>query len=156
MLNRVILMGRITHDLEVRQSQSGTAVLRFMVAVDRYSKTEDKQSDFITCVAFGQRAEFIAKYFGKGIMIAIEGNIRTGSYDDKNGVRHYTTDIWVDSVSFTGEKSENVSQNGYQQGYSRNVSQPSQQSNNQSINSSDTPVDLSDFEDVLSDNGVPF
>jgi single-strand DNA-binding protein len=149
MLNRVILMGRITHDLEIRQTQSGTPTLRFMVAVDRYSKTEEKQADFITCVAWGQRAEFIAKYFGKGRMIAIEGNIKTGSYEDKNGVKHYTTDVYVDNASFTGEPkqesgsySNNYGNGGYQQSASNN--------SQQSIGN------LADFEEVLSDDGVPF
>lgn len=141
MLNKVILMGRITHDLEIRQTQSGTAVLRFMVAVDRYSKSEEKQTDFITCVAWGQRAEFIGKYFGKGRMIALEGNIKTGSYEDKNGTKHYTTDINVDNVSFTGEKSDSSSQN----------STSNYADNGTSLG------DLSDFEEILSeDDTIPF
>lgn len=111
MLNKVILMGRITHDLELKQSQSGTAVLKFRIAVERHSKGEEKQADFISCTAFGKRAEFIANYFGKGRMIALEGNIKTGSYTDQNGAKRYTTDVWVDNVSFTGEKSER-SENG--------------------------------------------
>lgn len=91
MLNRVILMGRITQDLEVRQTPSGNAVLRFNVAVDRpVRQGAERQTDFITCTAWGQRAEFINRYFSKGRMIALEGQIRTGSYDDKNGVKHYT------------------------------------------------------------------
>ena len=104
MLNRVILMGRITQDLEVRQTPSGNAVLRFNVAVDRpVRQGAERQTDFITCTAWGQRAEFINRYFSKGRMIALEGQIRTGSYDDKNGVKHYTTEVNVDSVSFIGE-----------------------------------------------------
>lgn len=116
-INRAILLGRITKDLEVRQTPSGTAVLRFTVAVDRPVKQGEKQTDFINCVAFGQRAEFISSYFGKGRMIAIEGNIKTGS-NEKNGVTTYTTDIWVDAASFTDEpKSENnsYSSGGYGQ-----------------------------------------
>lgn len=137
MLNRVILMGRITHDLEVNQTQSGTACLRFRIAVDRYSKnSEENQADFITCVAWGQRAEFISRYFGKGRMICIEGNLRTGSYDDKNGTKHYTTEVWVENVSFTGEKSQDNNT-----GYSKN---------NVSVG------DLDGFEEILSDDGTPF
>ena len=109
MLNRVILMGRITQDLEVRQTPSGNAVLRFNVAVDRpVRQGAERQTDFITCTAWGQRAEFINRYFSKGRMIALEGQIRTGSYDDKNGVKHYTTEVNVDSVSFTGEPKQQV------------------------------------------------
>ena len=105
MLNRVILMGRITQDLEIRQTQGGVAVLSFTVAVDRgYVKQgEERQTDFINCVAWRQQAEFISRYFAKGRMIAIEGNLRTRTYDDKNGVKHYVTEVFVDNVSFTGE-----------------------------------------------------
>ena len=173
MLNRVILMGRITKDLEIRQTQSGTSVLRFTVAVDRAPAKQggERQTDFISCTAFGQRAEFIGRYFGKGRMIAIEGNLKTGSYD-KNGVTVYTTDVWVDSASFTGEPRQDGG-NGYgtpfQGGYNNNnnynqqsnYQQPQQnnyqpqynqppQQNNMSIGGMD------DFEEIISDDGVPF
>ena len=106
MLNRVILMGRITQDLEVRQTPSGVSVLSFTVAVDRsfVRQGEDRQTDFINCVAWRNQAEFIGKYFSKGRLIALEGNLRTRNYDDKNGVKHYVTEVFVDSVSFTGER----------------------------------------------------
>ena len=104
-LNKAIIMGRITHDLEMKQTTSGTAVLQFTVAVDRYSKDEEKQADFISCVAWRQTAEFIGKYFGKGRMIAITGSLRSRTYDDKNGSKHYVTEINVESADFTGEKS---------------------------------------------------
>lgn len=103
MLNKVILMGRITKDLELRQTQSGKSLLKFTVAVDRGSG-DNKQTDFISCVAWEKRAEFINSYFGKGRMIAVVGNIKTGSYDDRDGRKVYTTDVWVDEASFTGEK----------------------------------------------------
>ena len=91
MLNTVILMGRITQDLELKQTQNGTSVLSFNVAVDRgYVKQgEERQTDFITCVAWRQTAEFISKYFSKGRMIALEGNLRTRTYDDKNGSKQH-------------------------------------------------------------------
>lgn len=136
MLNRVILMGRITQELELKQTPSGVSVLSFSVAVERrYSKQdEEKQTDFISCVAWRQQAEFISKYFGKGRMIAIEGNLRTRNYDDKNGVKHYVTEVYVDNASFTGEaKSAEPAHNN--------------------------PADIGnpdDYEDVLSDDGVPF
>ncbi len=140
MLNRVILMGRITHDLEIKQTQSGNAVLSFTLAVERNFKDAngEKETDFINCVAWRQQAEFIGKYFGKGRMIALEGNLRTRTYDDKNGVKHYVTEVYVDSVSFTGEKDDSQNQNN---------SQPSQQ--NRPSN------DMSDFE-VISGDGVLF
>ena len=177
MLNRVILMGRITQDLEVRQTQSGTAVLRFNVAVDRPARQgSERQTDFITCVAWSQRAEFINRYFSKGRMIALEGNLRTGSYDDKNGVKHYTTEVWVDSVSFTGEPkaegngtySNNYANGGYQNngGYQQNNNNNSYQQSAPAQNNSNynaAPANdalsignLADFEEVLSDDGVPF
>lgn len=154
MLNRVILMGRITKDLEIRQSQSGTAVLRFTVAVDRPQKNGEKSADFINCIAFGQTAEFIGKYFGKGRMIAIEGNIKTGRYE-KEGITFYTSDVIVERTSFTGEpKNENNGgfSGGNVQGYS-NVQIPynSPQSAPQNATGAYT-----DYEDVISDDGVPF
>ena len=144
MLNKVIIMGRITHDLELKQTQSGAPFLRFTVAVDRsYVKQgEERQADFISCIAWGHRAEFINEYFSKGRMIALEGQLRTGSYDDKNGVKHYTTDINVDNVSFTGEPkqdSDNYRGGGYPQ-----------PGNDLRIG------DLADFEDIISDDEVPF
>lgn len=159
MLNRVILMGRITRDLEIRQSQGGTAVLSFTVAVDRAPAKQggERQTDFISCVAFGQRAEFIARYFGKGRMIAIEGNLRTGSYD-RDGQKHYTTDVLVDSVSFTGEAKQEGS---YERSYSNNNSY----SNNRTAPAFDsTPApandfsigSLKDFEEVIGDEDAPF
>jgi single-strand DNA-binding protein len=119
-LNQVIIMGRITKDLEIKQTPNGAAVLSFTVAVDRYSKTEEKAADFISCVAWNKTAEFIGKYFGKGRMIAITGNLRTRNFEDKNGVERYVTEVFVDKADFTGEpKSENSSSysGGNAQGY---------------------------------------
>lgn len=161
MLNRVILMGRITQDLEVRQTPSGTAVLSFTVAVDRnfVRQGEERQADFINCVAWRQQAEFIGKYFAKGRMIAIEGNLRTRTYDDKNGTKHYVTEVFVDSVSFTGEKAQQSSNSGYNSGYSNQGYAPKQQSQpayQEPDKSSLSLGDLDDFEEILGDDGVPF
>lgn len=104
MLNKVIIMGRLTQDPELRSTPSGTSVLQFTVAVDRnYKQGEEKQADFINCVAWKQHAEFIAKHFGKGRMIAIEGRLQSRTYDDKNGSKHYITEVIVENVFFTGE-----------------------------------------------------
>ena len=104
MLNKVIIMGRLTANPELRSTPSGTSVLQFTVAVDRnYKQGEEKQADFINCVAFKQTAEFISKHFGKGRMIAIEGRLQSRTYDDKNGIKHYITEVIVENVSFTGE-----------------------------------------------------
>ncbi|MBE6837049.1 MAG: single-stranded DNA-binding protein [Ruminococcus sp.] len=155
MLNRVILMGRISQDLELRQTPTGVSTLTFNVAVERsYAKQgEERQADFITCVAWRQQAEFISRYFAKGRMIAIEGNLRTRNYEDKNGTRHYVTEVFVDSVSFTGEPK----QGGSSYGASNNYSQPQQTAYNAEPAKESIAIgDFSDFEEVLSDDGVPF
>lgn len=107
-LNYSVLLGRITNDLEIKQTQSGTACLTFTVAVDRGFKNANGEydTDFITCVAWKERAEFIGRYFGKGKMIAVEGQLRNRTYEDKNGTKHYVTELYVDNASFTGEKSQ--------------------------------------------------
>ncbi|MDE5854507.1 MAG: single-stranded DNA-binding protein, partial [Ruminococcus sp.] len=112
-MNKVILMGRLTADPELRQSQNSVSVCRFIVAVNRKfadKQTGERQADFISCTAWRQTAEFINKYFAKGQMLCLEGTLRTGSYQDKNhpDVTHYTTDILVENVEFTGSKSENT------------------------------------------------
>jgi single-strand DNA-binding protein len=108
-LNYTVLMGRITNDLEVKQTQSGVACLQFNIAVERNFKNSNGEydTDFITCVAWRETCEFIAKYFSKGKMIAVEGQLRSRTYEDKNGTKHYITEVYVDSASFTGEKSQN-------------------------------------------------
>ena len=107
-LNFVALLGRITKDLELKSTQSGTSVLQFTVAVDRdfVKQGEERQADFINCVAFKQTAEFISKFFSKGRMIAVEGRLQTRSYDDKNGTKHNVTEVIINKASFTGEKVE--------------------------------------------------
>lgn len=106
MLNRVIIMGRMTHEPAIKLTPDGTSVLTFSVAVDRNFKNQNGEydTDFISCVAWRQTAEFIGTYFGKGRMIALEGQLRSRTYEDKNGTKHYVTELYVDSASFTGEK----------------------------------------------------
>lgn len=167
-LNKAIIMGRITHDLEVRQTQSGTAVLQFTVAVDRnYSKDGgEKQTDFINCVAWRQTAEFISRWFSRGCMIAVDGRLQTRTYEDKNGTKHYITELIVENANFTGEKSDggNYQNNSYNQNNSFNqnnggfANQYQQTQQNNGFNGDAQSVgDLSEFEDVLTDDGsVPF
>lgn len=109
MYNKVILMGRITHDLELKTTASGVNVCTFSIAVDRrfQQKGEEKKSDFFTIVAWRQQAEFVCRYFGKGRMILVEGELQTRSYEDKNGNQVRVTEIIADRLSFTGEKSQN-------------------------------------------------
>ena len=129
MLNKVIIMGRITKDIEVKQTPQGIAVTSFTVAVERnYQRQgEERQRDFITCVAWRQTADFIGRYFGKGRMIALTGNLRTRTYDDKNGVKHYVTEVHVEEASFTGEPKQ---QGNYQQNYNENQYAPQGQQGN--------------------------
>ena len=101
-MNSVQLIGRLTADPELKHTQSGTACVRFTIAVDRaYSKKdEERQADFISCVAWDKRAEMISRYFSKGDRIGVAGEIRTGSYTDRDGNKRYTFDVWVNGVDF--------------------------------------------------------
>ena len=112
-MNKVILMGRLTRDPEIRYSQGeqSTAVARYTIAVDRrFRRDGDQQTaDFINCVAFGRQGEFAEKYFRKGIKIAITGRIQTGSYTNKDGQRVYTTDVVVEEQEFAESKSASES-----------------------------------------------
>ena len=116
MYNKVILMGRIVNDLELKSTPAGVSVLSFRIAVDRryQVKGEDKKSDFFNVVAWRNEAEFISRYFSKGRMILIEGELQTRSYTDKNGNTAYVTEIIVDRSTFTGEKSNNQGTSPYQ------------------------------------------
>lgn len=113
MINQVILMGRLTREPETRFLQaSNNSVTRFTMAIERdykASSEEKAKTDFINCVAWNKTGEFISKYFKKGSMIAVIGSIETGSYTDKDGKKVYTTDIKVNKVSFTGEKTSGSS-----------------------------------------------
>lgn len=151
-MNRVILIGRLTADPELRQTQSGVAVCRFTIAVDRKFKNKDtgeKEADFITCQAWRQTAEFVGRYFTKGYMIALEGSLRTGKYQDKNhsDVTHYTTDVMVDNVEFCGGKKENSGGGNYEP-----AGVPAQEIVNQA-QSMGVPAE---FEEILSDGELPF
>ncbi len=105
-MNKVILVGRLTRDPETRQA-GDTTVTRFSLAVDRrFRKAGDETSpsaDFPSCVAFGKTAEFINKYFKQGVKMALEGRLQTGSYE-KDGVKHYTTDVIAEQVEFAESK----------------------------------------------------
>lgn len=109
MLNKVIIMGRLTRDPDFKQTQSGIAMCKFSVAVERQfkdSKTGERLTDFLDCTAFRGTAEFISRYFTKGNMILVEGNIQNNNYTDNNGVKHYSNNIMVENVSFCGGKNE--------------------------------------------------
>ena len=106
-MNKVILMGRLTRDAEIRSSQGGnpTTIARYTLAVDRRFKRDNEQNaDFIGCVAFGKSAEFAEKYFRQGIMVVVTGRIQTGSYTNKDGQKVYTTDVVVEDQEFAESK----------------------------------------------------
>ena len=116
-MNKVILMGRLTRDPEVRYSQGeqSTAIARYTLAVDRrFRRDGDTQTaDFINCVAFGRQGEFAEKYLRKGIKIAITGRIQTGSYTNKDGQKVYTTDVVVEEQEFAESKAASENNGGF-------------------------------------------
>lgn len=165
MINKVILMGRLTADPELRQTQSGISSCRFTVAVNRNYSPKDggeRQADFINVVAWRQTAEFVSRYFSKGRMIIVEGSLRNNNYTDNNGVKHYGYDVYADNVTFGESKS--AAGNGGGTSYSAPTGnagyqappqqaapqQPAQNNDSMSYGS------LSDFEEILSDGDVPF
>ena len=115
-MNKVILMGRLTRDAEVRYSQgdASTAVARFSLAVDRrFRRDGDEQTaDFINCVAFGRTGEFMERFGRKGTKFLVEGRIQTGSYTNKDGQKVYTTDVVVEQLEFAESRSTSEGNNG--------------------------------------------
>lgn len=107
--NKIILMGRITHDLELRTTPSGVNVCSFSIAVDRrfQAKGEERKSDYFNIVTWRQQAEFVTRYFAKGRMILVEGELQTRKYTDKNGNPATWYEVVADQVCFTGEKASN-------------------------------------------------
>lgn len=161
MLNKVIIMGRLTADPELRQTTSGISNCRFRVAVNRpYQKDKERQTDFINCTAWRANAEFISRYFSKGMMIIVEGALRNNDYTDQNGVKHYNMDIQVDNVSFGESKSASQNSGSYSE---PTFQQPAYQQQNRPAPAQAQPAQeslqvgsLSDFEEILSDGEVPF
>ena len=108
-MNKVVLVGRLTRDPEVRYSQgnNATAVARYTVAVDRRFKRDgEPTADFIPCVVFGRSAEFAEKYFRQGLRVSVSGRIQTGSYTNKDGVKVYTTEVIVEEQEFAESRAE--------------------------------------------------
>ncbi|MCF7926625.1 MAG: single-stranded DNA-binding protein [Candidatus Izimaplasma sp.] len=129
MINRTVLVGRLTKDPELRYTSSNIAFCRFTVAVNRtFTKQNgEREADFISCVTWRRQAENMAKFVSKGSLVGVEGRIQTGRYDDNNGITRYTTDVVCDSVQFLEPKgTQNNSSNDYSQsdrgGY--NTTQP--------------------------------
>ena len=130
-MNKVILMGRLTRDPEVRYSQgdAATAVGRYTLAVDRRFRRDGEQqtADFINCVAFGRAAEFAEKYLRQGTKVVVTGRIQTGSYTNRDGVKVYTTDVVVEDQEFAESKNASGQNEG---GFGNSYSAPARQTNN--------------------------
>ena len=152
-MNKVILMGRLTRDPEVRYSQSeqSMAIARFTLAVDRRFKRDgDQQSaDFISCTAFGKTGEFIERYCHQGTKLVVEGRIQTGSYTNKDGNRVFTTDVVVESCEFAESKAASGSSSD------TNSNANSNYNNNQSGMSVDADGFMN-IPDGVDDEGLPF
>lgn len=148
MLNKAILMGRLTADPEAKQTPNGASVTSFSIAVERNfadKQTGKRAADFINIVAWRGTAELICKYFSKGRMIALEGSIQTRNYEDKNGNKRTAFEIIADSVYFTGEKKDdNASSNG-----ANFPPPPPAQTPN-------LPFSIGDFEEIETDDDQPF
>ena len=116
MINRAIIVGRITKDPMLRKTPNGTSVVSFAIACNRRIKQEGQpDADFINCVAWNKTADFMAQYVKKGALLGLEGRIQTRSYDDKDGKRVYVTEVVADSVQFLESKkqAENVQNEAY-------------------------------------------
>lgn len=131
-MNKVILMGRLTANPEIKQTQSGISVCSFNIAVSRpYQKDKQQESDFITCQAWRNTADFVSRYFSKGKPIIVEGSLRNNNYTDKNGINHYGMNVLVESVEFTiNDNSQQQATSYQQQPQQNNQYQQPQQYNN--------------------------
>ena len=147
MINNVVLMGRLVATPELRSTGTGVSVASFTIAVERaFAKAgEQRQADFIDCVAWRNTAEFITRYFQKGSMIAITGNIQTRSYEDKNGNKRKAVEVVVDSASFCGSKAESGTAGGYSAPATPVAPAPSFTSGSES-----------EFEEISEDDDRPF
>ena len=152
-LNKVILAGRLTADPELRQTSSGVPVLTFTLAVNRrFARSTDgqpaqPQADFINCVAWRQTAEFISRYFHKGSSLCIAGSIQTRSWQDQQGQKRYATDVVIDEAMFVDSRNES---NNAQGSYVPDAY------NNATPSFSSTPSTAPNFEELNTDDDLPF
>ena len=152
-MNKVILIGRLARDPEMRTTNSGIAMTRFTLAVSRPFNSQDgrDQTDFIGCIVWRRQAENVARYCTKGSQVAIEGRIQTGSYDAQDGTKRYTTDVVCDNVTFLGSKNSNGG----------NSFAPNSEPNMESNDMPTTDISEDPFKDfgdeiALSDDDLPF
>lgn len=153
MINSAVIMGRLTADPELRQTQSGISVARFSVAVERpYSKDGERQTDFLDVVAWRNTADFVCRYFVKGQMIAIFGSIQARTYTDRDGNRRKYVEIVADGVSFCGDKPERKAQTYDAEPVSAEPAKPPEKPEPRYQQQS-----MDDFVDVpMSDDDLPF
>lgn len=158
--NKVILIGNLTKDIELKQMQSGMVLTSFDLAVARVFKnkqTGEAETDFIRCQAWGKTAEFLGRYFSKGKSVVVEGDLRNNNYTDQNGVKHYGFVVNVQTVSFAGNKSD--SQSAPQLTYNNKPPQNNPQqfvSNAQGAGVPSGLDDLAGFEEIIGEEDVPF
>ena len=151
-MNKVILVGRLARDPELRTTGGGQSVCRFAVAVDRRFKRDGQPTaDFINVVAFGKQAELINQYLGKGRRIALEGRIQTGSYTAQDGSKRYMTDVILDSFDFIDSRNDG----GYGQGGAFQSANNAAPAGGQNGGMSMDDVD-SDFHLMADDDDLPF
>lgn len=165
MLNKVILMGRLCADPELRQTTAGVPCCRIRIAVNRpYKKDAEQQADFITVVCWRQTAEFVARYFSKGKMIIVEGSLRNNDYTDNNGVKHHGMEVLASNVGF-GESKGSSSDAGpaataapasQRPQFGTVPDAPAKSPLHSAAPAQDVLGDLSEFEEILSDGEVPF
>ena len=159
MLNRVILMGRLVSDPELKTTGNGISVTSFRIAVDRsYVKSgEERKADFFDIVCWRSTAEFVCRYFGKGSLIAVEGQLQSRTYPAKDGTNRYVVEVVADNVSFTGERRENTG--SYSRGYDNQpygASPVYQEPAPQPAPTSYQSGSNSDFQDMPLDDDLPF
>ena len=159
-MNNVNLIGRLTKDVDLRYTQSGLAVGRFSVAIDRPKKDgQSNGADFPNCVAYGKTAENLANYVHKGEMVGVTGCIRTGSYDNKDGRKVYTTDVAVTSVQFLNPRPNGGQNNGngYQNnGYQNNGGYQRQSAPNSTNNGNFSQNNAQNAQYGFDENDLPF
>ncbi len=144
MINKAILMGRLTRDPELRHTGSGTPVCSFSIAIDN-GYGENRSTDFINCVAWNKTAEFVEKYFTKGRMIIVVGRIQTRTWEGQDGKKNYATEVVASEVSF-GESKRNAEDNGF-----------TAPSTSASVNVPEMPTDTEDdFVTLETNDDLPF
>lgn len=157
-MNKIILVGRLTRDPELRSMGNGGNVSNFSIAVNRNFKNKEGNydADFFNCVAYRNSADFISKYFKKGNMICVEGRVQNRSYDAQDGSKRYITEVIVENVEFVGGRNENSnSANGFDNFIDEPSPAPIDAMPEYDIPKSD-PYENYDKEVSLSDNDLPF